>query len=120
MFVLGNSTVVSRLGAKMKAKLENNSMITFGNGLLKALIAKPVNLSTSSLKMSNAGYVILVGNPLQGIKEILGPFFDEDEAIEWAADNLKDPYWWTKDLKEPDWDILDGEIIEESESGLVP
>lgn len=45
-------------------------------------------------------YVVVYGNPLDGL-EIVGPFKDAGEALDYAENNLSGELWWTYWLLTP-------------------
>jgi hypothetical protein len=42
-------------------------------------------------------FCIIVGDPIDGIT-VHGPFFDSDDAVEWAERFTSDQHWWVTEI----------------------
>jgi hypothetical protein len=56
---------------------------------------------------------VLHGTPVDGYK-LAGPFLSEDDALEWAKDAFQkgDPYWWVLPIEEPEFEVLDPDVLD--------
>lgn len=54
-------------------------------------------------------YIIIIGNPIDGISALIGPFDSNEKAFEYAEIHLNNETWYITPLESPEKDEGDEE-----------